>query len=79
MFSGFLASYAVHVLWTQDESRDYQGCYPAPEPSAPPAYSYNTNSYNRNGAMLYPMADVHKDMYDAELEPLDTRLRSSQI
>lgn len=63
----------------QDEPRDYQGYYPAPEPSAPPAYSYNTNSYNRNGAMLYPMADVHKDMYDPELEPLDTRLRSSQI
>ncbi|XP_048749741.2 sodium- and chloride-dependent GABA transporter 2-like isoform X2 [Ostrea edulis] len=63
----------------QDETRDYQGYYPAPEPSAPPAYSYNSNSFGRNGSMLYPLEDTHKNMYDPELEPLDTRLRSSRI
>lgn len=65
---------------SQEEPRDYQGYYPAPEPSAPPAYSYNTNSYGRNGSMLYPMDDIHnKNGYDPEMEPLDTRLRSSRI
>ncbi|XP_062604268.1 sodium- and chloride-dependent GABA transporter 2-like isoform X1 [Saccostrea cucullata] len=63
----------------QEEPRDYQGYYPAPEPSAPPAYSYNTNSYGRNGSSLYPMDDIHKNVYDPEMEPLDTRLRSSRI
>jgi hypothetical protein len=63
----------------QEETRDYQGYYPAPEPSAPPAYSYNSNSFGRNGSMLYPLTDTQKNMYDPELEPLDTRLRSSRI
>ena len=61
---------------SQEEPRDYQGYYPAPEPSAPPAYSYNTNSYGRNVSMLYPMDDIHnKNGYDQEMEHLDTRSR----
>ena len=65
---------------SQEEPRDYQGYFPAPEPSAPPAYSYNTNCYWRNGSMLYPMDDIHnKNGYDPEMEHLDTRLRSSRI
>ena len=65
---------------SQVKQRDYQGYYPAPKPSAPPAYSYNTNSYGRNGSMLYPMDDIHnKNGYDPEMEHLDTRLRSSRI
>lgn len=47
----------------QDEPQDYQGYYSAPEPSSSTTYSYNTNSFNRMGAMLYPMADVHKDTF----------------
>ena len=65
---------------SQEEPRDYQGYYPAPELSALPAYSYNTNSYGRNGSMLHPMDDIHnKTGYDPKMEPLDTRLRSSRI
>lgn len=41
------------ICGPQDEPQDYQGYYSAPEPSTLPTYSYNTNSLNRNDAMLY--------------------------
>ena len=60
---------------TEEDERqqDYEGYYPAPEPTAPP-YSYMDNS-----EYLYPMNDLAKNYHDPEMEPLNTNLRHTNM
>ncbi|KAK3095038.1 hypothetical protein FSP39_009518 [Pinctada imbricata] len=65
---------------SEEETHNYDGYYPAAEPTAPPAYSPYMDSGHSHGYgdSLYPMDELNKH-YDPEMEPLDTRLRSSRI
>lgn len=54
-----------------DRHTDYDGYYPAPEPTAPPYYMHNDE-------YLYPMNDLAKS-YDDETQPLNTNLRHSNM
>lgn len=60
---------------SEDEERqqDYEGYYPAPEPTAPPY------SYMENNEYLYPMNDLPKNYHDPEMEPLNTNLRHTNM
>ncbi|CAC5423591.1 unnamed protein product [Mytilus coruscus] len=66
----------VHYLMCgsdeDDRQQDYDGYYPAPEPTAPP-YSYMDNN-----EYLYPMNNLSKN-YDSEMEPLNTNLRHTNM
>ena len=63
---------------SEEDSHNYDGYYPATEPTAPPAYSYMDSAHTGYGDSLYPLDELNKH-YDPEMEPLDTRLRSSRI
>ncbi|CAG2195649.1 unnamed protein product [Mytilus edulis] len=67
----------VHYLMCgsdEDErQQDYDGYYPAPEPTAPPYTYMDNNEY------LYPMNNLSKNNYDAEMEPLNTNLRHTNM
>ncbi|XP_052084060.1 sodium- and chloride-dependent GABA transporter 2-like [Mytilus californianus] len=66
----------VHYLMCgseeDDRQQDYDGYYPAPEPTAPPYTYMDNNEY------LYPMNNLSKN-YDSEMEPLNTNLRHTNM
>lgn len=77
MFEGECGGEKIHYLMCgsdeNERQQDYDGYYPAPEPTAPP-YSYIDNH-----EYLYPMSDLAKNYSDPEMEPLNTHLRHTNM
>ena len=77
MFEGECGGEKIRYLMcgTEEDERqqDYEGYYPAPEPTAPPY------SYMENNEYLYPMNDLAKNYHDPEMEPLNTNLRHTNM